>query len=103
MNKISRHLTRERGKRRPKNPSFYGRPLSQINIFLPYLSRIETGLVHDGDESLVRRVHQFADDAVVEVLDGRPLDALAGVLLLLLLQHQLWNGTLVLLYCPMPF
>ena len=49
----------------------------------------EAGLVEDGDDALVLLLYQVADDAVVEVLDGSPLDPLSLVLLLFLFQHQL--------------
>lgn len=42
-------------------------------------------------------LNQVADDDVVEVLDGLPLDALAQVFLLLLLQRQLDEQLLELL------
>lgn len=55
------------------------------------LCGVKAGLVHDGDDAVMRRVDELADDPVVEVLHRRPLYALARVLLLLLFQHQLWN------------
>ena len=61
------------------------------------LPNVETRLVHDRDDPLVRLVDQLADDHVVKVVDVLPLDPLPLVLLLLLLQHQLDEQLLQLL------
>ena len=46
-------------------------------------------LVHDGDDALVRLLDQVAYNFVVEVVNVEPVNVLALVLLLLLLQHEL--------------
>lgn len=42
-------------------------------------------------------LNEFADDLVVEVVDGHPFDALLDILLLLCLQSQLYEDLLQLL------
>ena len=61
-----------------------------------HLANIEAGLVHQRDHPLVLLLYQLADDHVVEVLDVLPLDAFSLVLLLLLLQHQLYHEYMTL-------
>lgn len=48
----------------------------------------QASLVHDGDDSLMRRFHQVADDLIVEVIDVGPLDAFPLVFLLFLFEHK---------------
>lgn len=61
------------------------------------LSYAQTRFIEDGQHPLVLGLDQVDDDFVVEVVDVLPLDALALVLLLLLLENQFNEQLLQLL------
>lgn len=50
---------------------------------------VETRFVQDGNDSFVICLDEIANNFVVKVLDCRPSDSFALILLLLLPQHQL--------------